>query len=119
MLNTRGATGGGASPPAFHTLTKDMFLIRGATHFTLGLRSCIISSFLLQIYLRPPLKIAPLLNTTYEFVLLVFCSLIKTYICACVEDSHRVLFKAEKVVQSLQGFKPLLISRKVLPIQYI
>ena len=27
---------------------------RGATHFTLGLRPCIISSFLLQIHLRPP-----------------------------------------------------------------
>ena len=34
-------------PPAFHTLTMDMSLNRGVTHFTLGLRSCIISSFLL------------------------------------------------------------------------
>ena len=37
MLNTRGATGGGASPPAFHTFAKDTSLNRGATHFTLEL----------------------------------------------------------------------------------
>ena len=52
-----------APPPAFHILAKDIFLNRGATHFTLGLRPCIISSFLLQIYLLPPLQnypVAPL-----------------------------------------------------------
>ena len=48
---------GSAPPSEFHTLAKDMPRNRGATHFTLGLRPCIISSFLLQIYLRPPLKI--------------------------------------------------------------
>ena len=36
-----------------HTLVKDMSLNRGGTHFTLGLMQCIISSFLLQIYLCP------------------------------------------------------------------
>ena len=47
--------------PAFHTLAKDMSLNRGETHFTLGLRPCIISSFLLyKLYLRPPLKITQL-----------------------------------------------------------
>ena len=47
-LKNRDATGGGAqgvrAPPAFHTLTKNMFLNRGGTHFTPGLRLCIISS---------------------------------------------------------------------------
>ena len=38
---------GRAPPPAIYTLAKDMYLIRGATHFTFGLRKCIISSFLL------------------------------------------------------------------------
>ena len=47
---------GRAPPPAIHTLAKDMSLIRGATHFTFGLRP----SFLLKIYLRPPLKITQL-----------------------------------------------------------
>ena len=42
-----GATGGGRGAcPAFHTMAMDMYLNRGATHFTLGLRPCIISSFL-------------------------------------------------------------------------
>ena len=50
----------------FHTLAKDMFLNRGATHFTLGLRPCIISSFLLQIYLPPPLKITQLRHCARE-----------------------------------------------------
>ena len=45
-FSTRGATGGGAPPTAFHTLAKDMSLNRGATHFTLWLRTCFISSFL-------------------------------------------------------------------------
>ena len=44
---------GRAPPPAFHTLAEDTPLNRGATHFTLGLRPCTISSFLLQIYLPP------------------------------------------------------------------
>ena len=44
---SRGAIGGGTPPPEFHTLAKDMSPNRGATHFTLGLRPCIISSFLL------------------------------------------------------------------------
>ena len=51
----RGATGGGAH--VFHTLAKDKSLNRGATHFQLGLRSCIISSFLLYIPVPPSLKI--------------------------------------------------------------
>ena len=38
-------------------LAKDMSLNRGATHFTIGPRPCIISSFVLQIYLCPPLTI--------------------------------------------------------------
>ena len=46
---------GRAPPPGFHTLAKDR-----STHFTLGLRPCIISSFLSLIYLRPPLKITQL-----------------------------------------------------------
>ena len=45
-----GALGVRAPPPAFHTLAKDMFLNRCPTHFTLGLRPCIISSFLIWIY---------------------------------------------------------------------
>ena len=45
--------GGGVPPPAFPTLAKDMSLNRGAIHFTLRLRPCIILSFLLQIYMRP------------------------------------------------------------------
>ena len=52
--NTQGHRGGGAPLPAFHTLVEDISLYRGATHFTPGLRPCIISSFLLQINLRPP-----------------------------------------------------------------
>ena len=48
---------GRAPPPAFHTLAVDMPLNRGATHFTLGLRSCIFSSYLLQIYLPPHSKL--------------------------------------------------------------
>ena len=63
-IATRDATGvggaGGAPPGAFHTLAKDMSINRGATHFTLDVRPCIIPSFLLQIYLRPLLKIAHL-----------------------------------------------------------
>ena len=44
---------GRALPPAFRTfVAKDMSLNRGTSHFTLELRSCIISSFLFQIYLR-------------------------------------------------------------------
>ena len=53
----RNLVGGGrrgyAPPPAFHNLAKDMSLDKGATHFTLGPRPCIISFFLFQIYLRP------------------------------------------------------------------
>ena len=47
------------APPAFHTLAKDVSN-RGETHFTLRLRACIISSLLVKMYLRPPLKITPL-----------------------------------------------------------
>ena len=65
ILRCRGRNWGGRwwrrTPPLeFHTWTMEMSLIRGATHFALGLRSCIISSFLLQIYLRPPLEIPQL-----------------------------------------------------------
>ena len=47
VLN-RGATRGGAEGgvPLLHFTLKDMSLNRGATHFTLEIRSCIISSFL-------------------------------------------------------------------------
>ena len=31
--HSRCATGGGAPPPEFRTLAKDMYLNRGATHF--------------------------------------------------------------------------------------
>ena len=56
-VKLRGVTGGGATPSKFHTLAKTCLL----THFTIGLRPCIISSFLLQIYLPPPpLKITQL-----------------------------------------------------------
>ena len=51
----RGALGGRA-PPAFHTLAKDMSKHRDTTHFTPGSRPCIISSFLLLIYLCPRLR---------------------------------------------------------------
>ena len=51
---------GRAPPPEFHTLANAMFLNRGATHFSLGLTPCIISPFLLQIYLPPPLNIIQL-----------------------------------------------------------
>ena len=59
LLN-RGASWGGerwgrAPPPAIHTLSKEMSLNKGATHFTLGPRPCIITS--LQIYLRPLSKL--------------------------------------------------------------
>ena len=38
-------TGGEGTPhPAFHILSKDMTLNRGETHFTIGLRPCIILS---------------------------------------------------------------------------
>ena len=64
IYSCRGATGGGGCwrrtppPPKFQTLAKDFSLI--ATHFTLRLRPCIISSFLFQIYVLPPLKITQL-----------------------------------------------------------
>ena len=51
----RGALGGRA-PPAFHTLANDMSKHRDTTHFTPGSRPCIISSFLLLIYLCPRLR---------------------------------------------------------------
>ena len=44
--------------PVFHNLAMDMYLNSSAPHFTLRQRPCIISSFLLQIYRCPPLKIA-------------------------------------------------------------
>ena len=50
----RAQLGGG---PAFHTLARNMSLNWGGTHFQLELRPCIISSVLLWMYLRPPLKI--------------------------------------------------------------
>ena len=58
--NCWGRWGRAPPQPAFHTLAKDMSLNRGATHFTLGLRPCIISSFILHIYLRPNVKITQL-----------------------------------------------------------
>ena len=59
-VSGRGRWGRAPPPPAFQTLAKDISLDRGATHFTLGLSPCIISSFLYHIYLRPPLKITQL-----------------------------------------------------------
>ena len=38
---------GRGPPPTLNTLVQDMSLYRGATHFTLKLRSCIIFTFLL------------------------------------------------------------------------
>ena len=55
-----GVGAGGALPPAFHTLAKDMSLNSGVKHFTLGLRPCIMPSLLSFSYLRPPLKITQL-----------------------------------------------------------
>ena len=40
----RRGTTGGAPPPAFHAFAKN--INKGATHYTLGIRPCIISSFL-------------------------------------------------------------------------
>ena len=51
-----GRSWGRVPPLIFHTWAKDMSLKKSAKHFTLGIRPCIISSFLLQIYLRPPLR---------------------------------------------------------------
>ena len=55
--NLGGGRWGRVPPPVFHILVKDMSKNRGATHFTLGLRPCIISSFPLQIYLGPLSKL--------------------------------------------------------------
>ena len=56
----QGRNRGGATP-AVHPLTKDISLNRGAFYtFYNGLMPYIISSFLLLIYLRPPLKITQL-----------------------------------------------------------
>ena len=60
-----GATGGRAPPPAFHTLAKDISLNGGATHFTLRLKPCISSSFLIiNIPTTPSLNypVAPRIN---------------------------------------------------------
>ena len=55
---------GRAPPPAYHTLAKDMSLIRFATHFTLGLKPCIIPSYLYYKYTCAPpsqnYEVAPL-----------------------------------------------------------
>ena len=52
ILVGRGANGGGGAGsarllPAFHTMALAIALNRGALHLTLGLRQCIILSFLL------------------------------------------------------------------------
>ena len=76
QIRARGATGWeGRRSLEFHTLAKDMSLIRGATHFTLGLRLCIIYSSLLEIYLRPPLKITQLRPCNQLSLNLTFISL--------------------------------------------
>ena len=75
----RGA-GGAAPPPAFLFLARDMFLDRGATHFTLGLKPCIISCFPLKIYLRPPLKINQLLPWFCIFLSLLDLASIDKYL---------------------------------------
>ena len=49
-----------ATPSCISYFCQEHVSNRGAIHFTLGLRPCIISSFLLQIYLRPPLKFTQL-----------------------------------------------------------
>ena len=69
-----GGGGEGCATPAIHTLAKDMPRNRGATHFTLGLRPCIIPSFLLHIYLRPPLKIWAPMSSLAMLTLLYPCS---------------------------------------------
>ena len=52
---------GDARPLLHFILAKDMSLDRGgATLFQLGLRLRIVSSFLFQIHLRPPLRITKL-----------------------------------------------------------
>ena len=68
-MKTRGATwGGGACPPAFHILAKDMSKYRGAKNCTPGLRPCFILP-ISSIYLRPLSK------------LLSFVPLRKTLLC--------------------------------------
>ena len=63
IINGRG--GGAHAPPAFHTLAKGISLNGGATHFTLRLKPCISSSFLIiNIPTTPSLNypVAPLIN---------------------------------------------------------
>ena len=48
LILSRGATGGRLGR------AKDIALNKGATHSTIGLKPCIIASFLFQIYLPPP-----------------------------------------------------------------
>ena len=96
---------GAASPPAFHTLAKDISLNKGATRFTLGLRQCIISSFLLQIYLCPP-------SQNYQVVALhphslthtprqcLFFQVQESWGCVSVESS---VFKIRNVMLFLLG----------------
>ena len=50
--------GGGRTPPAFHTLAKDMSLNRGETHFTLRLRPFIILPSYYK-YIYAPLSKSP------------------------------------------------------------
>ena len=53
---------GCAPPPAFHTMATDMSLNRGATHtyYTWTEAMYFLILYLIDIYLRPPLKITQL-----------------------------------------------------------
>ena len=93
-----------------HTLAKDMSLNRGATHFTLGLRPCFILSFLLKIYLRPPLKftqlrplyLPTLLDILFFFFKTMFCVPAKVAPVECLKvagDDRYVLFAANHLRQ--------------------
>ena len=58
---------GGGAPPAFHILANDMSLNRGATHFTPGLRPCIISILPNTNLAAPPLKFTQLRPCFFNF----------------------------------------------------
>ena len=68
LLPSRSATWGGAS--CISHLAKS--LNKCAIHFSLGPRPCIISSFLLQLYLRP--KITQLRPCIYVYIYLLSLS---------------------------------------------
>ena len=89
-----------APTPEFRTLAFN----RWATHFTLWQRPCITSAFLLQIYLRPPLKLTQLRPCCYQYVnpsfLLGYNSFLKIHVQI---QKHNVQF----TMQSISINKPL------------